>query len=575
LEAEDFLCLDQIYDYLLKSDTVVFFRELLRFLPESDSLLPVRNREKKLRRLLNSDVRFLEKSPNSWTLRSSGINTNIDDIRYCVFDLETTGGKPPLHRIIEIGAAIVQGGAVVDEFVSFVQPGRPIPDYVSRLTGISAADVRNAPRIAEVLQEFQTFSEGCLYVAHGAVFDMSFLNAEAERFLQKNLFAESLCTLKLSRFLVQDSPNHKLDGLCQHFNVPIENRHRALGDAKATALLLIKLLELYRQNAGQRKIDGLRKFCVQNSHNYFPETTTNPDLLPIEPTAISSLPELPGVVNFWLRSGRRLNVLPMKNLRREMEHLWYFAAESGRDGGFHAVRKAAFFSFKPEKSSLLARLQSPVFLQSRLKKELFYLKVFSHNGGRAFLTTRKLNDDAFYYGPFESESKEFKAIEQGLRPEKLDVEKLPPKSGVVKAYDGSGIDLAAFLKELFRFSGREASFLLITENGNDGEFCCIFFREGYAVKTKSLQRDRLTLALVRNFLRQILQHFYGKMSLKQVVNILSLEQAAKYNAVMSWLYKDYPSDEARLYFLQDMDFEQPENAVIDEMAEWLIDNSVF
>jgi DNA polymerase-3 subunit alpha (Gram-positive type) len=171
------------------------------------------------------------------------IVTNADgrdlDGRFVVFDIETTGLKPNLDAITEIGAVLVEGGKIISEYHSYVNPVRRIPPEITKLTGISDETVQNAPRINEVLPEFLAFCEGACLVAHNAQFDMGFIKAAARR---GDIEVEHpvLDTLLLARSLLPSMKSHRLDALAKHFKVALTH-HRADSDAKATANILLKL----------------------------------------------------------------------------------------------------------------------------------------------------------------------------------------------------------------------------------------------------------------------------------------------------------------------------------------------
>lgn len=168
---------------------------------------------------------------------------SLDDAGFIVFDLETTGAKAPPCRIIEIGAYLVKGGTIVDEFHSLVDPGEAIPPFISGLTGISGEMVKSAPPFVEVLPRFLDFLGDSVLVAHNAQFDMAFLNYEIGKVFEDYRIANpSLCTVHLARKLLPLVENHKLKTLAEHFSVELINHHRAGPDAKATAEIFVHLL---------------------------------------------------------------------------------------------------------------------------------------------------------------------------------------------------------------------------------------------------------------------------------------------------------------------------------------------
>jgi DNA polymerase III epsilon subunit family exonuclease len=162
---------------------------------------------------------------------------------YVALDVETTGSKPPGSRVMEIAAYRVKDGKVAESFQSLVNPEMPIPDFIIGLTGISDAMVAKAPRFAEIANELIEFIGDSVVVAHNAQFDMAFLNYEIGRVYEDyRLGNASLCTVQLSRSLVEDVENHKLKTMANYYAVDLINHHRASDDAHATAKILVYLL---------------------------------------------------------------------------------------------------------------------------------------------------------------------------------------------------------------------------------------------------------------------------------------------------------------------------------------------
>lgn len=161
---------------------------------------------------------------------------------YVVVDVETTGGRGEQHRITEIGAVRVRGGRMRQEFSTLVNPQRAIPANITRLTGISAAMVADAPYFADIADELAEFFDGAIFVAHNVEFDYGFVHREFRR-IGRSLKMPKLCTAQSMRRLYPGLRSYALANLCRHFDVPLENHHRALCDARAAAELLILVNE--------------------------------------------------------------------------------------------------------------------------------------------------------------------------------------------------------------------------------------------------------------------------------------------------------------------------------------------
>jgi DNA polymerase III subunit epsilon len=174
----------------------------------------------------------------------------LTDLSYAVVDLETTGMSPwSGDRITEVAAVVVREGRLIERFSTLINPERPIPPFITRLTHISWEMVKDAPRFADICDELLRLIGGHVFVAHNAEFDWRFLRAEVERATGRRIRGPRLCTVKLARRVLPHLPSRRLDALAFHYGIANEARHRALGDAAATAEILLRLLA----DAGERE----------------------------------------------------------------------------------------------------------------------------------------------------------------------------------------------------------------------------------------------------------------------------------------------------------------------------------
>lgn len=178
----------------------------------------------------------------------------LDTLEYAVVDVETTGGgQRNGHRITEIAIVRLDAdGRLLDEFSTLVNPGRSIPPDITRLTNIDTDMVCYAPRFEDVAHEVRAMLSGRVFVAHNAAFDWGFIHGELVRAIGKPLLGKRLCTVRLARKVVPEVRRRSLDALSYFFNVHNEARHRAYGDARATAHIFRRLLERVRE----REIDS-------------------------------------------------------------------------------------------------------------------------------------------------------------------------------------------------------------------------------------------------------------------------------------------------------------------------------
>lgn len=191
--------------------------------------------------------------------RGRACSPSLDELTFVVVDLETTGGSSGGgDRITEIGAVTVAGGRVVDSYETLVNPERPIPTAVSRLTRITWDMVRAAPTIRDVASRVAEVLRGHVFVAHNAAFDWRFLSSELARYTGQQLLGERLCTVRLARAVVPNIRRRSLDALSAYYGIENHARHRAGGDALATARVLLRLLAAARDR-GCVTLEDLRR----------------------------------------------------------------------------------------------------------------------------------------------------------------------------------------------------------------------------------------------------------------------------------------------------------------------------
>ena len=196
--------------------------------------------------LLGRDARFVVDGDGMWSLldRSRELGPGLDQVSFAVVDVETTGSASAQgHRIMDIAVVEVRDGAVVDEWRTLVNPGRTVAPFVEVLTGIRADMLRTAPYFEHIAPELQRRLEGRVFVAHNAAFDWRFVSSELNQALGQSPDVTRLCTVKMVRALLPALRRRNLDAVSAHFGVRIQERHRAYGDALATARVLIRLLD--------------------------------------------------------------------------------------------------------------------------------------------------------------------------------------------------------------------------------------------------------------------------------------------------------------------------------------------
>lgn len=236
---------------------------------------------------------------------------------YAIIDLETTGGQPARDRITEIAIFVHDGHQVVDSFTTLLNPECHIPGHIQQLTGITNEMVREAPRFPEVAKQIVQMTDGCVFVAHNVRFDYSFLKAAFAE-LGYTYSRKTLCTVRLSRSLLPGLPSYSLGKLCRSIDIPLTDRHRAFGDAEATAHLFTRLMDVNRQaveNGVSVKPDAPVKAAMKQS------------LLPpnLDPARMAQLPDAAGVYYFWNQQGEVIYVGKSINIRKRIAQ--HFAVE--------------------------------------------------------------------------------------------------------------------------------------------------------------------------------------------------------------------------------------------------------
>ena len=187
----------------------------------------------------------------------------LDDT-YVVFDLETTGFSAKSDKIIEIGAVKVTNGKIVDRFSTFVNPERPIPFRIEKLTSINDNMVINQPTIDEILPKFMEFCKGAIMVAHNSDFDMSFIAHNCKEMGLECDFT-IVDTVAMARYLVVGLGKYKLNNVAKALGIALDHHHRAVDDAECTALIFLKLCKMLEER-GIDNLDDVNKEGKQSKN---------------------------------------------------------------------------------------------------------------------------------------------------------------------------------------------------------------------------------------------------------------------------------------------------------------------
>ncbi len=262
---------------------------------------------------------------------------------YLMLDLETTGGNPSLDRIIEVAAVRVEEGREVLRWSTLVNPGTRISPFITALTGIDNAMVRNAPSFSDVATHLLELLDGTVLVAHNARFDHGFLKNEYQR-LEIDLRTRLLCTVRLSRKLYPQHKGHGLDAIMRRHGLHSDARHRAMGDVDA----VLQWLDLARRELGEEVLQHAAGALVAGTASLPPHLET----------AVQGIPDAAGVYLMYGESVRPLYVGKSIHLRARVVAHFQADHKSGRDMRLaQATRRVEFQRTAGELGALLRESQ--------------------------------------------------------------------------------------------------------------------------------------------------------------------------------------------------------------------------
>jgi DNA polymerase-3 subunit epsilon len=219
---------------------------------------------------------------------------------FAIIDIETTGGSAERSKITEICILIHDGLTVVDKFSTLINPEQRIPQMITRLTGIDDQMVEAAPKFYEVAKKIVEMTEGMIFVAHNVAFDYSFVKKEFKS-LGYNYTRDQLCTVKLSRKLIPGRASYSLGPLCESLGICNDARHRAAGDAEATAKLFDILLQKKSEHPTYRRQD-IQQINIRRVDK-------------IKMYILKRLPEETGVYYFHDKDGNIIYIGKSNNMR--------------------------------------------------------------------------------------------------------------------------------------------------------------------------------------------------------------------------------------------------------------------
>jgi len=294
---------------------------------------------------------------------------------YAVIDIETTGGKYNEEGITEIAIYRFDGHEIVDQFISLVNPERKIQPFVVNLTGINNEMLRQAPKFYEVAKRIIEITEGCILVAHNASFDNRILTTEFDR-LGYDFNKETLCTVELSKKLIPDLPSYSLGKLVRSLGIPITDRHRASGDAKATVDLFKLLLSKDK-----------KKEIIQATVRLDPKRQLEPKLLDL----IEQTPSVTGVYYMHREDGTIVYIGKSKNIKKRLTQ--HFTSDNRKSKKIQLEVTAV--TYEETGSDLIAQLKEsqeikankPIYNRA-LRKNLYNYQLSSFKDDDGYLNLK-------------------------------------------------------------------------------------------------------------------------------------------------------------------------------------------
>ena len=256
---------------------------------------------------------------------------------FAIVDIETTGGYAAANGIIEIAVFISDGEKILNEFHSLINPYYTIPRFIESLTGITNAMVENEKDFKSVAAELYDLLHDKIFVAHNVNFDYSFVNHHLLA-CGYQLCCKKLCTVRLGRKIVPGLKGYGLGKICKHLGIEIEERHRAKGDARATAILLHYLLKMDTNGDVQTMLKGGSK------EQFLPPNVVASD--------IKKLPAQPGVYYFHDKKGKVIYVGKAKNLSKRVNS--HFSNNKPNRQKQEFLKKIYHVSFQVTATELMA-----------------------------------------------------------------------------------------------------------------------------------------------------------------------------------------------------------------------------
>lgn len=334
---------------------------------------------------------------------------SIWECPFIVVDVETNGSDPLRNRITEIACLKVQGGKIVEEFSSLVNPHQYIPPFIAQMTGISNQMAEEAPEVSSILPALRRLmpNDKTVFVAHNVRFDWSFIR---HTFMRENKpldELQQLCTYKLAKKILPTEMKKNVGSLANYFNINIKNRHRAYDDAKATALILLEFLEIAENDFGIHSIADLLLFQNKRNNVY----KVNKTYLQKIEDKLEKLPDAPGVYSFLDKLNQTIYVGKAKSLKKKVGS-YFNGKEKFSNINAEIIKSYDRVEWEVCDSELFASLREYELIQAfhpkfNLNEGKFnkfpYITISQSNTyPKLNLSYKRTNDEDTFYGPFKN-----------------------------------------------------------------------------------------------------------------------------------------------------------------------------
>ena len=262
----------------------------------------------------------------------------IEDLPIVVMDLEATGGRPPLHRFIEVAFVRREPNGKESSYESMANPRRSLPWYVTKITGLTERQVREAPPMEQVVDEVIPYLDNALLVFHGSAGDMELLSYEVHARTGRLLMNPVICTIALTRYFEPLLTTLGLDCVSEHFGIKVETQHRAMDDALLTLQLYDKFQERFADADVTYMVDAA---FFQGNLPIPPFLATN-----LSVDLLNSLPESRAAFVLRDEAHRVLTATSTDNLHRDLSALFF--PRNVLDPAQKVIARAArYLDFRP------------------------------------------------------------------------------------------------------------------------------------------------------------------------------------------------------------------------------------